>query len=478
MAINEFKPFAATADANVQDQADYEQSEIIRAGFRTGLARSAEVNKAIRQATSITAAVAEFTAEKSGKDMRDDGNIQTMKANFETALSAVFTLLVAQAKGESDVLTGKFTPEVKELKNGLMVHVRAKEKNLTKTPVFKADAMEAKTIVKGNNLALADGDIAGAGHWLEMQYDEALDKWVLMNPARGIMSQQSGVPVGTIEYFAMETPPAGYLKADGRAVSRETYPELFFAIGTTFGEGDGSMTFNLPDLIERFAQGGTTPGQKIEAGLPNIAGSLGSFRGVYSESNADKGALFSTRAGVDTWGGSGAGGRIEIKISADKSNPIYGKSNTVQPPALTLLPCIKAFDAATNPGLIDITGLANDVDGKLDKSVNGTAVKYITETFNDGTNWYRKWSDGWVEQGGSTMSGNVSTIHDKTYSFYIPFQDVNYSIFINQLTGAIGTVSNGMVIRKMNGNTFNVLYQPEAANLSYNWHACGMGVAS
>lgn len=46
--------FAATADANVQDQADYEQSEIIRAGFRTGLARSAEVNKAIRQATSIT----------------------------------------------------------------------------------------------------------------------------------------------------------------------------------------------------------------------------------------------------------------------------------------------------------------------------------------------------------------------------------------------------------------------------------------
>lgn len=182
---------------NVQDQADYEQSEIIRAGFRTGLARSAEVNKAIRQATSITAAVAEFTAEKSGKDMRDDGNIQTMKANFETALSAVFTLLVAQAKGESDVLTGKFTPEVKELKNGLMVHVRAKEKNLTKTPWFsRQDAMEAKTIVKGNNLALADGDIAGAGHWLEMQYDEALDKWVLMNPARGIMSQQSGVPVG------------------------------------------------------------------------------------------------------------------------------------------------------------------------------------------------------------------------------------------------------------------------------------------
>lgn len=167
MAINEFKPFAATADANVQDQADYEQSEIIRAGFRTGLARSAEVNKAIRQATSITAAVAEFTAEKSGKDMRDDGNIQTMKANFETALSAVSSLLIAEADGTSDALTASFTPTIGALKNGMLVHVRAADSNKTKTPTFKADEMEAKPVVKGNNLSLTEGDIAGAGHWLE-----------------------------------------------------------------------------------------------------------------------------------------------------------------------------------------------------------------------------------------------------------------------------------------------------------------------
>lgn len=87
MAINEFKPFAATADANVQDQADYEQSEIIRAGFRTGLARSAEVNKAIRQATSINSCGSRVLQgrKKAGRICRDDGNIQTMKANFETA---------------------------------------------------------------------------------------------------------------------------------------------------------------------------------------------------------------------------------------------------------------------------------------------------------------------------------------------------------------------------------------------------------
>ena len=475
MAINEFKPFAATADANVQDQADYEQSEIIRAGFKTGLARSAEMNKAIRQATSITAAVAEFTVEKSGKDMRDDGNIAAIKANFETALSAVSNLLIAEADGTNDALTASFTPAIEALKNGMLVHVRAADTNKTRTPTFRADSTEAKTVVKGNNLSLAEGDIAGAGHWLEMQYDAALDKWVLLNPAKGI-TPQSGVPVGTVEYFAMSTSPAGYLKADGAAVGRETYPELFSAIGTKFGEGNGESTFNLPDLIDRFAQGSNTPGQKLLAGLPNIVGAPAGTLS-YSSGGTATGAFKNVY--VDGFGGETFDSyRSSINFDASRSNPIYGASDTVQPPALTLLPCIKAFDAATNPGLIDITALANNVDGKLDKSVNGTAVKYITETFNDDTNWYRKWSDGWVEQGGITMSGNVSTIHDKTYSFFIPFQDVNYSIFINQLTGAIGTVSNGMVIRKMNGNTFNVLYQPEAANLSYNWHACGMGVAS
>lgn len=53
-----------------------------------------------------------------------------------------------------------------------------------------------------------------------------------------------GTPVGTIEFFAMTTPPAGYLRADGAEVGRETWPQLFAAIGTTFGAGNGETTFN------------------------------------------------------------------------------------------------------------------------------------------------------------------------------------------------------------------------------------------
>ena len=54
--------------------------------------------------------------------------------------------------------------------------------------------------------------------------------------------------VGQVAAFAMDTPPTGWLVANGAAVSRTTYAELFAAIGTVWGSGDGSTTFNLPDL--------------------------------------------------------------------------------------------------------------------------------------------------------------------------------------------------------------------------------------
>jgi phage-related tail fiber protein len=53
----------------------------------------------------------------------------------------------------------------------------------------------------------------------------------------------------------MNTAPTGWLKANGAAVSRTTYAALFSAIGTTFGVGDGSTTFNLPDLRGEFMRG-------------------------------------------------------------------------------------------------------------------------------------------------------------------------------------------------------------------------------
>lgn len=64
-----------------------------------------------------------------------------------------------------------------------------------------------------------------------------------------------GLPTGGIVDFAGGTAPSGFLLCDGSAVSRTTYSALFGVISTTFGTGDGSTTFNVPDLRSKIAVG-------------------------------------------------------------------------------------------------------------------------------------------------------------------------------------------------------------------------------
>ena len=77
-----------------------------------------------------------------------------------------------------------------------------------------------------------------------------------------------GVPSGSVFCMAIATVPTGYLECDGSAVSRTTYAALFAIIGTSYGSGDGSSTFNIPDLRGEFIRGfdngkGTDSGRAI-----------------------------------------------------------------------------------------------------------------------------------------------------------------------------------------------------------------------
>ncbi|MBR2140274.1 MAG: tail fiber protein, partial [Phascolarctobacterium sp.] len=76
-----------------------------------------------------------------------------------------------------------------------------------------------------------------------------------------INSRLNGVvPVGTIIAYAANQNPEGYILCNGANVSRTTYADLFAVIGTTYGAGDGSTTFTLPNLIDRFIEGSSTAG--------------------------------------------------------------------------------------------------------------------------------------------------------------------------------------------------------------------------
>lgn len=144
-------------------------------------------------------------------------------------------------------------------------------------------------------------------------------------------------PTGTIIAFAGNTLPKGYLLCDGSKVSRTTYKKLFDVIGTTYGSGDGSTTFNLPNLTDRFIQGSDTAGTVKSAGLPNITGDANVIDGT----SMVKGAFYvdgtSARMFSNTWNSN----RNVLRFDASRCSSIYGNSTTVQPPALTMRYIIK-----------------------------------------------------------------------------------------------------------------------------------------
>ncbi|UYP89652.1 phage tail protein [Escherichia coli] len=106
MATNNFKPFATAANANVTAQADWEALPALLSGFMAGKASSAQVNKAIRQASFIAAALAQYTANKSGLDVLDDGDLNGFISKMRTAFGKDFQALDATLSALAGLATG------------------------------------------------------------------------------------------------------------------------------------------------------------------------------------------------------------------------------------------------------------------------------------------------------------------------------------------------------------------------------------
>ena len=145
------------------------------------------------------------------------------------------------------------------------------------------------------------------------------------------------IPVASLMAYAGNTTPDGWLVCDGSEINRTTYIDLYNVIGTTYGSGNGSTTFNLPNFLNKTFWGGSSSGSIKNAGLPNITGTVGatalnaisSTGCFYKTSNTNAGIYGSTsKASI-------------VGFNAANSNSIYGSSSTVQPPAVQTLICIK-----------------------------------------------------------------------------------------------------------------------------------------
>lgn len=162
---------------------------------------------------------------------------------------------VTATTGTANIITFTAKSPFSAYIDGIRISFRASSTN-TGATTFNVNAAGAKPIftVSANTgiTQLSSGNITANGIY-EVIYSSALDGnsggWLLLNPT------MSFKPVGAYEIMAAPIVPAGYLYCDGRAVSRTTYAALFNVIGTRFGAGDGSTTFNLPDWRGVFMRG-------------------------------------------------------------------------------------------------------------------------------------------------------------------------------------------------------------------------------
>ena len=166
----------------------------------------------------------------------------------------------------------------------------------------------------------------------------------------------TGFPVGIILPYASSGTPSGFLYCDGSAVSRTTYSALYAKIGTTYGSGDGSTTFNIPNLSDsRFLEGYSSVGTQHSAGIPKITGTFAIKRGssthsdAYESTDSPTGAFtvdvnktvaftYTAYTGTQT---SQLSKASVFSFDSSASSSVYNSSTTVQPKSLTVRYVIK-----------------------------------------------------------------------------------------------------------------------------------------
>ncbi|WP_038348742.1 tail fiber protein [Escherichia coli] len=272
MAINNFKPFALDPNANVTSQADWEALPALLSGFTAGKASSAQVNKAIRQASFIAAALAQYTANKSGLDVLDDGDLNGFISKMGTAFGKDFQALDATLSALAGLATGA-----------------------NKLPYFTGNDTAAQT-----DLTSVGRDIIGK--------NTIADILTYLGLGEG-----SALPVGVPVPWPSATPPTGWLKCNGAAFSAEEYPELAKVYPTN----------KLPDLRGEFIRG-WDDGRNVDSGRALLSQQSDAMQKI-SGSVADN-SMGASASGSGAMTITGAAGTTYYASATASSSYIYYKT--------------------------------------------------------------------------------------------------------------------------------------------------------
>ena len=307
MATNQLLPFASGESPNVLPFADWNSLPARLTGFQSGIASSQQFNRIFAQGGVAGYILGQLIVDQLNQDATLDPD--TLYENWKSAIAKFIPSNVADGSIDAKKLLD-----------------------------------DSIAFAKLASAAIASSEEAKAG--------EVNNK--LMTPqlvAQAIAEQiPPAIPTGMLLPFAGTVVPEGFLLCNGANVSRTDYANLFAAIGTKWGEGDGSTTFTLPNFNDRFIEGTTDTekvGQYLEAGAPNMTGTVSLTRGDAYQWMPDNlsGALLLTNEKKYTLSDGNIGYRGPdtgfIQLDSSKSNSKFGLSDSIQPSSSYALIIIK-----------------------------------------------------------------------------------------------------------------------------------------
>ena len=218
-------------------------------------------------------------------------------------------------------------------RNNLTEILESHEENINQN-ISSIENLESSKIEKSIFTALNDFIVGtGVGTYVKKTPSEIR---TILNVEEGATKE----PTGSIAFMTHTTLPYGYLKANGAAISRTTYANLFALIGTTFGVGDGSTKFNLPDLRGEFIRG-FDDGRGVDSGRVLGSSQTDAFQGhwhnLYMVQNS------TTGGGIGDNTGAGATLRTDAVREAvsDGTNGTPRTSTETRPRNIALMAIIK-----------------------------------------------------------------------------------------------------------------------------------------
>lgn len=390
-----------------------------------------KLSDAANSSSGVTGGVAATPAAvKAAKDAAD-----AAQSSADTAMTKASTLATSSTPGIVKPGTGMTVAT-----NGAL-------------NVDKASTSKAGIVQLNDTVTSTSSTQAATANAVKTAYDKAVEA-----------TSKAGLPLGYIYAWPYSTPMDGSIQINGQMLNRQLYADLFAyaqahdqviteaewqakaaqqgGYCAYYSDGDGSTTFRAPKFApyQKLTMVAANAGKYYEAGLPNIEGDIdggydgqSQFLGLF---HAGTGCFRTSGKYNQRFPGVNAGGAnyTGMSLDASGSDKTYGNSDTVRPESMDWIVCVVAFGTATNVGSVDVANVMSAVGqvqsevGALQADKLGIDTVHIIKTWSSGKSWYRKYSDGWVEQGG--FSSKISGAD--RISLPIEMKNADYSVVLGK----------------------------------------------